>query len=72
MDCHSQKARKKKSQKSAHFLSRLFLVSTAFAIGLPKLSEVRMHAGLMTLAVLCRLLVILHFPKLLNTLYTDV
>lgn len=40
------------SQKTARFLSCLFLVSTAFAIELPKLSEVGMHAGVMTLAVL--------------------
>lgn len=39
-------------QRTARFLSCLFLVRTAFAVELPKLSEVRMLAGLMTLTVL--------------------
>lgn len=55
MDFYNQKILKYwNCQKllTAHFLSCLFFFSTAFTIELRKLSEVRMHTGLMTLAVL--------------------
>lgn len=54
MDYYSQRRFLKKKWNPQKNLPTycLFLVSTAFAIELPMLSEVRMHAGLMMLAVL--------------------